>query len=245
MFFRMETKNPAQMLTLDRMAPILKDVIHKFSPDGTTARNGFKACGLYPWDLNAVDYTKCIGTKKAGVIHNSRPPNEAAVSFETFENIVGDNLLDQLESFSPQNAAPEERSEEYTVLHRLLEEYKRTQNPTQNQEVQSAMILVKELPDLADTTLPIIILNDQTEDETVLILNDIENNIYRIENYNVKDSMTADVNGIIVNDKNAVTVTNTMCVYLDNSVITNTKIENNQFDDLNVNNIIYEIRDEK
>ena len=56
--------------------------------------------------------------------------------------------------------------------------------------------------------------------------------------------MTADVNGIIVNDKNAVTVTNSMCVHLDNSVITNPKTENNQVNDLNVNNIIYEISDE-
>ena len=174
-------KNPAQMLTLDRIAPILEDAIHNFSRDGTTIRNGFKACGLYPWDPNAVDYTKCLGTKKGGVIHNRRPPNEAAISFETFENVVGENLLDQLESFSAQNAAPEERSKEFTVLHRLLEEFKKTQNPTQNQEVQPAMILEKELPDLADTTLPIIILNDQTEDEMGLILNDLENNICDME----------------------------------------------------------------
>ncbi|XP_076663802.1 uncharacterized protein LOC143366566 [Andrena cerasifolii] len=77
-----------------------------------------------------------------------------------------------------------------------------------------------------------------------LILNDIENNTHDIENYNVKDSMTADVNRIIVNDKNAVTVTNSMCVHLDNSVITNTKTRNNQVNDLNVHNIIYEISDE-
>lgn len=57
-------KNPEQMLTLDRMAPILKDAIHNFSPDGSTAGNGFKACGLYPWDPDAVNYTKCLATKK-------------------------------------------------------------------------------------------------------------------------------------------------------------------------------------
>lgn len=41
-------QNPTQSLSLDRMAPILKNAVDKFSPDGNIIRNGFKACGLYP-----------------------------------------------------------------------------------------------------------------------------------------------------------------------------------------------------
>ncbi|KAF2888796.1 hypothetical protein ILUMI_17377, partial [Ignelater luminosus] len=44
-------------------ASLLKTVID------TTVRpciivNGFKACGLYPWDPEAIDYSKCLGSNK-------------------------------------------------------------------------------------------------------------------------------------------------------------------------------------
>jgi len=49
------------MLILERMAPFLKTVIDKFSQNRNIIQNGFRACGIYPWDLNVVVYSKCLG----------------------------------------------------------------------------------------------------------------------------------------------------------------------------------------
>jgi hypothetical protein len=42
-------------------ALILKEAIALLKPE--TVANGFEACGLYPWDPSAIDYTKCLGKK--------------------------------------------------------------------------------------------------------------------------------------------------------------------------------------
>jgi len=44
-------ENPTQMLSLDRVAPLLDTAIEKLSPNNNIIKNGFKACGLYPWNL--------------------------------------------------------------------------------------------------------------------------------------------------------------------------------------------------
>jgi hypothetical protein len=40
---------------------LLKEVTESSTKLGTLA-NGFKACGLYPLSLNALDYSKCLRT---------------------------------------------------------------------------------------------------------------------------------------------------------------------------------------
>jgi hypothetical protein len=47
-------------LTKDKFAPVLKNVIVKYTKE-ETIQYGFRACGLYPFDGNAVDYRKCLG----------------------------------------------------------------------------------------------------------------------------------------------------------------------------------------
>lgn len=54
-----------------------------------TVRNGFRVCGLFPFDENAVDYSKCISGKKKSEL--SVPSiNETAipVSRELLEEII-------------------------------------------------------------------------------------------------------------------------------------------------------------
>ena len=55
-------RNPTENMTLDKMGPLLKTAVDSFSPDGKAIQNGFKACGLYPWNPDAVNYSKCLGT---------------------------------------------------------------------------------------------------------------------------------------------------------------------------------------
>jgi len=138
------------MLTLERMAPLLKTVIDKFSQNRNIIQNGFRACGIYPWDPNVVDYSKCLGIQKASIC-KKRPSKTATLSFEIFMKVVGDYLLQQLETFSPQDGS-EERSEEFIVLHSLLQEYNKTSS-VYNKDLQLETTLKrhKEKKDEQDT----------------------------------------------------------------------------------------------
>jgi len=139
--FRIERKNPTLMLTLERMAPLLKTVINKFSQNRNIIQNGFRTCGIYPWDQNVVDYSKCLGIQKTSIC-KKRPSKTATISFEIFMKVVGDYLLQQqLETFFPQDGS-EKRSEEFIVLHRLLQEYNKTSS-VHNKDLQLETTLKK------------------------------------------------------------------------------------------------------
>lgn len=65
--------------------------------------NDFKICGLYPWDANAVVYSKCLGSTTTA----NRDPNfnisstaqhEKLMSFATFQTIIGNEMLGKFEN---------------------------------------------------------------------------------------------------------------------------------------------------
>lgn len=49
-------------LTKANFAPLLKKAFDQLSAE--TIRNGFKKCGLFPFDENAVNYDQCISTRR-------------------------------------------------------------------------------------------------------------------------------------------------------------------------------------
>ena len=51
--------HPNAVVTRASFASLIDQTMNISAKD-TTIRNGFRACGLYPWDPNAVDYSKCI-----------------------------------------------------------------------------------------------------------------------------------------------------------------------------------------
>lgn len=52
--------HPSQALTKEFFAAILEKVV-KTQIKAETLQKGFRACGLYPWDSNAIDYSTCLG----------------------------------------------------------------------------------------------------------------------------------------------------------------------------------------
>ena len=65
-------KHPGEVLNKVTFAPCLREVID-FSAKPETLVKGLQACGLYPLNINAVDYTKCLGK------NTTRPTNEKIV----------------------------------------------------------------------------------------------------------------------------------------------------------------------
>lgn len=84
------------------VAPILKHVIDQLNTNILV--NGFKACGLFPWDPNQIDFTKCLGKNKKETLNRS----DATMSLESFEDICGDDLVNKFKNI------------EHVVLHENL-----------------------------------------------------------------------------------------------------------------------------
>jgi hypothetical protein len=53
-------KHPSEVLNKVTFAPLLREVIDSAARSETLVK-GFQACGLYPLNANAVDYTKFLG----------------------------------------------------------------------------------------------------------------------------------------------------------------------------------------
>jgi hypothetical protein len=90
-------KHSGEVLNKVTFAPLLPEV-NDFAAKPEALIKGFQACGLYPLNANAVDYTKCLGK------NTTRPTNEeigrqdpstiqhnedASMDYATFVNIVG------------------------------------------------------------------------------------------------------------------------------------------------------------
>ncbi|KAJ8974706.1 hypothetical protein NQ317_018507 [Molorchus minor] len=56
-------ENPYCQLGKCHFAPILENALKHMKPE--TIINGFRACGLWPWCPNGLDFSKCLGKKYA------------------------------------------------------------------------------------------------------------------------------------------------------------------------------------
>ncbi|KAI4458133.1 dde superfamily endonuclease [Holotrichia oblita] len=116
--------NPSDVLTKEKLCPILDKVIKKYSKEGNI-RSGFRACGLYPFDENAIDYSKCLGHNKSDSVKEIDKNNFQlrTLTFEKFRYIVG---KDHITKFKEMSAVPlnteEGTDKNFNILYRLWRE---------------------------------------------------------------------------------------------------------------------------
>lgn len=115
-------KNVDKILTKVRFAKILKIICSNFITRETIT-NGFGASGLYPFDENAIDYTKCLGknvntSQDNGNTVPDELPVEVAIDSKRFREIVGENKWQQLSEFEPGMSC----SSDLAVLHDIFRE---------------------------------------------------------------------------------------------------------------------------
>ncbi|KAJ8937651.1 hypothetical protein NQ318_002165 [Aromia moschata] len=99
--------HPFLELTKVHFAPILKDALSTLKTSSIS--NGFKTCGLCPWNVDKINFTKCLGKDM------QRPTNSDTINRENgtltcddFINIVGPEKLKQLKEYSGNNTVTED-----------------------------------------------------------------------------------------------------------------------------------------
>lgn len=63
-------------ITKTTFAPLFKDAFDQLSED--SIKNGFRVCGLYPFDKNAVNYDRCISTRRQEIKRNQMDAGAAS-----------------------------------------------------------------------------------------------------------------------------------------------------------------------
>uniref|UniRef100_V5I9U1 DDE-1 domain-containing protein n=1 Tax=Anoplophora glabripennis TaxID=217634 RepID=V5I9U1_ANOGL len=96
--------HPSEALTKEKFAPILKLIVDSCLPKQTII-NGFRACGLYPFDESAIDYSKCLGKNSLAGGNINLPIEQEYIEnkildFHTFQKIVGSSITGDFQSNS-------------------------------------------------------------------------------------------------------------------------------------------------
>lgn len=103
---------PTEVVTKENFAGVLNTVVNNVKPEGI--RNGFRACGLFPWNSSAIDYSKCTAKKKED------PDKEIKeITFETFKKVVGEEKMERLKNFDVNEA----HNSDFSTLFYLYKEF--------------------------------------------------------------------------------------------------------------------------
>jgi len=110
-------------VTKKDFAPILKKVIDEFVKPETLI-NGFKACGLYPWNPDSIDFKKCLGKKqlKEHIDEGSSFQIPNSIGFEQFCDIVGPTYVEKLKKINNVNEQYSDSNEMHVInkIYKLL-----------------------------------------------------------------------------------------------------------------------------
>jgi hypothetical protein len=87
-----QTQNPNKVFTKENFAPILEGMFKNIDLE-PSVKNGFRATGLYPWNANAVNFSKCIGKNGPNVNANNTSLIQP-LPYNDFCEIVGERRIE-------------------------------------------------------------------------------------------------------------------------------------------------------
>lgn len=131
--FEWRNENPNCVVTKKDFAPILDKVI-KSTVKSEVLINGFRACGLYPWDANQIDFKKCLGknkgvelndTENSNIPKNTNTDLVTQLNFKELSDIVGVKMVEKFK-YIHHVVETEKHSEEFFILYRLFEKLKKS-----------------------------------------------------------------------------------------------------------------------
>lgn len=160
--------NLTKTLTKVDFGPVLALTLEKHLKE-STVKNGFRACGLYPWNPNAIDYSKCLGksiqTVNKAHLSNDNDKPEPTLTLKTFEKIVGPIVLNALQQKSSNNT---NESPLHTALLKIQQFLiSGTVDTNEREKANASLLIDHEWVPVDD--LPIIISEDPYQD--ILVTN--------------------------------------------------------------------------
>ncbi|XP_050293612.1 uncharacterized protein LOC126734122 [Anthonomus grandis grandis] len=89
-------ENPYCQLGKHHFAPILDKALKNLK--GEAIVNGFKSSGLFPWNPESIDYSKCLGKKQREIEHLEEIKTDKKIDYDLFCKMLNTDLLQKLET---------------------------------------------------------------------------------------------------------------------------------------------------
>ncbi|KAF0697393.1 Jerky-like, partial [Aphis craccivora] len=125
--FDWRNEHPGSAVTKNDFSPILDKVL-KNTVRAEVLINGFRACGLFPWNVNNIDFKNCLGknpnTEITAVVN--KEIDTSMLDYKQFSDIVGTETIDKFKDIK-NVITNESLPEEFFVLYRLHEKLKNNQ----------------------------------------------------------------------------------------------------------------------
>ncbi|XP_050500910.1 myotubularin-related protein DDB_G0290005-like [Diabrotica virgifera virgifera] len=150
---------PKKAAGTDGIPPYVLKGCNRLNPD--VIRSGFRACGIFPWNSSALDYSKCLGkefeTEDNLDEHNDLPtlidPN-TTISYKQFCEIVGNDKIKQL---CRNNCKTQ--SDDYQILKQIFSAFTEKSSVEISTKDEQEKILEEEV-EFLDTSEVIFDIND-------------------------------------------------------------------------------------
>lgn len=131
-----------QGVTKLNFAPVLNEaVMMSLKPEILV--NGFKACGLYPFNPDAINYEKCLGATSLNTATKNKIPvsDSTTINYSTFKNIIGPSIKDDFEN-RHRNMPHQEVTEHLDILYQVWKAFHDadTTNNTNHHEVSLPVV---------------------------------------------------------------------------------------------------------
>jgi hypothetical protein len=124
-------ENENKSLTRQHVAPLLKKVVEN-RVTLTTIKNGFRRCGIFPFNPDNVDYSKCIKMSKPETIKNTDAStvdsNQESTTqhLKFLEKCIGDRTMEEFKSYYPSEEwnGAERKGDLYIVWFQIRKQIK-------------------------------------------------------------------------------------------------------------------------
>lgn len=144
--------NPDTIVNKENFGTILQTAIEKgLKPESII--NGFRTCGLYPWNASALDFTKCTGKNKTMLEDPTKTESKEKYLTESkFKEIIGENYAVFTTFQEEKDKSP---NKEFLMLYQIFCEFKKD-NVSKNDDLtdrdeNSNEISIVEVPELLNS----------------------------------------------------------------------------------------------
>lgn len=156
-----QEENENRVVTKTEFCPILKRVLqHANMP--SNMKNGFRACGLYPFNQDTVNYNKCVRNKLEKIINTEEIKNQITTADiqstikvilklkdELFQHGISSDLIigfvQSLHASQLNNDDLPFTAEEIDEMVMILEPQKEMKNETPNKEPSPNVIIIEDI----------------------------------------------------------------------------------------------------
>ncbi|KAG5879968.1 hypothetical protein JTB14_036180 [Gonioctena quinquepunctata] len=147
--------NPYVQLTKVNFDSILEDALIQLKTN--TVSNGFRACGLFPWNANAIDYTRCLGKQKSEETNSIIFPgdNNLSLTFDEFTDFCDPETITEMEQGKP-NEEIRGEMRHFKILQKIFNKFNVIEVDHRVRE-SSDMVIINDLPgqeNIVDKSVP-------------------------------------------------------------------------------------------